>query len=161
MTIVNNAHKTAIYRKRISAPVSFLIRSGKFVKSDCFNILDFGCGHGKDVEVLNSNGYFATGFDPHWNNNNKDCLNIKYDAILCTYVFNVLDVEKQKKLMAKIKNLTKPNGVAYITVRRDIKKDTITKKGTEQFVVNLPLKIIKKTNSYCVYELCPTLQQGE
>jgi 2-polyprenyl-3-methyl-5-hydroxy-6-metoxy-1,4-benzoquinol methylase len=93
-------------------------------------------------------------FDPHYHPD----VNLKenqYDTILCTYVLNVIDdPEVEKQVLDNILNLLKPNGKAYLSVRRDIKKEGYTSKGTFQKNVELKLpKLIDKKGSFCIYEL--------
>ena len=60
------------------------------------SILDFGCGFGKDVEVLQAKNYEITGYDPSYFPNYPDK---KFDTILCFYVLNVLLPEEQAKVL--------------------------------------------------------------
>lgn len=147
-----NAHKTAMHRKLMSVPVKELIIKQRFKKSAGFTILDFGCGHGKDVDELREEGYTAYGYDPYWRPATS-MLGYKYNIVLCTYVFNVVNAPTRLKLVRQLKSLTKPGGTVYITVRRDVENYKISKKGTHQFNVKLPFKIVKKTSSYCIYKI--------
>jgi DNA phosphorothioation-associated putative methyltransferase len=55
-------HRTAIKRYDISKPVKQLLERGLLRKTDTF--FDYGCGHGMDIEALQSLGYEASGWDP-------------------------------------------------------------------------------------------------
>jgi hypothetical protein len=57
-------------------------------------------------------------------------------------------------VVEKIKSYLAPNGIAYIAVRRDVKKEGVTSKGTQQWnvVLNLPV-VVEKKNQFCIYEL--------
>jgi DNA phosphorothioation-associated putative methyltransferase len=55
-------HRTAIKRYDLSKPVKRLLERGLLRKSETF--FDYGCGHGMDVEALQSLGYQASGWDP-------------------------------------------------------------------------------------------------
>ena len=92
----------------------------------------------------------AESYDPYWNPINLGKRTFK--TLLCTYVFNVISKNKEGPLIKKIKSLLEPEGIAYITVRRDIKKDKVTTKGIQR-VVGLNLKVIKEDSSFCIYEL--------
>jgi DNA phosphorothioation-associated putative methyltransferase len=59
---VVDRHRTAIKRYDLSKPVKNLLERGLLRKSDTF--FDYGCGHGMDIEALNSLGYSTTGWDP-------------------------------------------------------------------------------------------------
>lgn len=147
---MNNSHLTAIYRKEASIPLKFLAK--KSYLNTYQNIIDFGCGHKADVNWLNNNKYDAKGFDIYWHNREKVLIKGAYDIVLCTYVLNVVGEQMRNIIIKQLKWLTKPNGKIYITVRRDIKKDYTTKKGTKQYLVYLPYKIVRENTQYCIYE---------
>jgi DNA phosphorothioation-associated putative methyltransferase len=147
---MNNSYKTAIVRKRPSLPLRILINDNKINKDD--KILDFGCGRGTDYTWLQLNNYNANGYDPYWNPT-KNLLDKKYDIVLCSYVLNVVNINKRRAVINKLKGLINKSGKIYITVRRDIKKDYTTKYGVHQYLVYLPYKIIKETSAYCIYEI--------
>ncbi len=109
------SHLTAKDRKSLSFPSKILIER-KLLKG---RVLDFGCGFGKDVEELKKKGFEITGFDPHYFPSYPTG---KFDTIICHYVLNVLDKREQFKVLIDISRLLKPDGHAYFTVRRDIKK---------------------------------------
>jgi DNA phosphorothioation-associated putative methyltransferase len=54
--------KTAISRPGLSAPMAVMLRTG-IVRKD-FTVFDYGCGRGRDVEILGENGFNAFGWDP-------------------------------------------------------------------------------------------------
>jgi DNA phosphorothioation-associated putative methyltransferase len=55
-------HRTAIKRYDLSKPVKILLERGLLQKKDTF--FDYGCGHGMDIDALQSLGYEAAGWDP-------------------------------------------------------------------------------------------------
>lgn len=57
-------HLTALARSAISAPVQLLLRHGLLVREVSF--FDYGCGRGDDVASLATEGFVATGWDPHY-----------------------------------------------------------------------------------------------
>ena len=144
------SHLTAIEREKLSFPARYLHRK-KLLKD---NILDFGCGFGKDVEILSKKGYKIIGYDPHY------CPQYpqeKFDTILCFYVLNVLFLESQEDVIMNISQLLKPKGKAYFAVRRDIKHEGFRKhylheKPTYQRLVKLPFKSIHLDESCEIYE---------
>jgi 2-polyprenyl-3-methyl-5-hydroxy-6-metoxy-1,4-benzoquinol methylase len=108
-------------------------------------VLDLGCGHGFDADYLKIDGY-----DPY----HRPVLGKgKYDVITCNYVLNVISAWERKQVLAHIKQLLKKNGTAYITVRRDIKKDYVTKRGTQQYCVELPLPVLFEHRDFIIYEM--------
>lgn len=45
----------------------------------------------------------------------------RFDVILCTYVLNVLPPDQQDQVLVDLANLLKPDGVAFVSVRRDVR----------------------------------------
>ncbi len=148
MTTKNcKSFNTAISRKNPSAPLKQL-ESMMLLKG---SILDYGCGKGADAKYLNNSGANVKSYDPYWNP-----ISLKgqlFDTVLCTYVANVISKEEEQELLSSIKSLLKKDGKAYITVRRDIKKEGVTSRGFQRNV-ELDLPIVKeKKNNYCIYML--------
>lgn len=121
---------TAIRRTGPSAPLRYLIASGEFWRDASWSsfglngptILDYGCGHGADVEHLRSLGYDADGWDPYWQPRRPAQ---RYDIVLCTYVLNVITCDAERaEALRQVQEWTKPGGVAFVTVRRDLDADT-------------------------------------
>jgi ATP adenylyltransferase len=110
-----NAHLTAIRREKVSYPTRTLFFEGK-IKG---RVLDFGCGHGADVEFLKEKKLDVCGYDPFYL---PDYPTEKFDTIICNYVLNVLLPKEQAFVLMAIAELLKPTGRAYFAVRRDIKK---------------------------------------
>ncbi|KKL88582.1 hypothetical protein LCGC14_1923230, partial [marine sediment metagenome] len=142
---MDNSYKTAIKRKTISRPLKYLIKEGLVTKDHW--ILDYGCGRGDDMEWLRSNKYDIRGWDPTWYQNSLYMYR-SYDIVLCTYVLNVVNSTTRKNIIKVLKDLTNKHGKVYMTVRRDVEKHTVSSKGTHQYRVKLPFKIIKETASY-------------
>lgn len=123
--IYNPFKKTALQRKTLSKPMRILLENKYFIKP-VNSILDYGCGHGTDVKILNEK-YFLDiyGYDKY---NPKFDFNFvlekEYDVVTCNYVFNVIPSPTEHKLTL---NLLKSLGDnIYISVRADKKavKDT-------------------------------------
>lgn len=110
------SHLTAKDRESLSFPAKIVL-SKKLLKGE---VLDFGCGFGKDVEVLNKKGINITGYDKHYFPYYPQK---KFDTIICFYVLNVLVTEEQANVLMEISQLLKPGGYAYFAVRRDIKHE--------------------------------------
>jgi diadenosine tetraphosphate (Ap4A) HIT family hydrolase len=104
---------TAKERETLSFPAKLLMNKGLLVGE----ILDFGCGLGRDVELLKANGKNITGYDKHYF---PVYPTMKYDTIICFYVLNVLMQEEQTSVLIEISQLLKPTGKAYFAVRRDL-----------------------------------------
>lgn len=56
-------YKTAIRRYKLSRPMSLAHGHGLLEKDA--SLLDYGCGHGEDVQVLKGLGIAARGWDPN------------------------------------------------------------------------------------------------
>ncbi|HEY9705852.1 MAG TPA: methyltransferase domain-containing protein, partial [Allocoleopsis sp.] len=142
------SHLTAIERTYLSFPAKFLLENNLLQGK----ILDFGCGLGNDVKLLQKKGFDITGYDPYYFPT-YPLPTTKFDTILCFYVLNVLFIEIQSTVLMEVSYLLKPGGKAYYAVRRDLKKEGfrehyIQKKPTYQCVVKLPFKSIH-LDEYC------------
>lgn len=143
------SHKTAISRKGPSAPLKFIL-SNEEVKDP---ILDYGCGKGADSKHLTSLNYNVTSYDPYWNPKNMDDKSNLYNTIICNYVLNVIDESEEKEVLLDIKRLLSKNGTAYLSVRRDLKKEGKTTKGLQRNVfLDMP-SICDKKGYFCIYKV--------
>lgn len=140
-----NAHKTAIKRGKASAPFKRILSKGFIPKGT--RVLDYGCGRGDDVKHLRG----CEGYDPHW----RKSLPIgKFDVVTCTYVLNVLSEGDSMLVLRAIDEKLHDDGVAYITVRRDLDSlNGFTKRGTYQRLVELPFEIAIKETRYITYRM--------
>ncbi|MBW4574237.1 MAG: HIT domain-containing protein [Aphanothece sp. CMT-3BRIN-NPC111] len=144
------SHLTAIERVYLSFPARFLFDKSLLEGK----LLDFGCGFGNDVKLLEQKNFDIKGYDPYYF---PQYPNDKFDTIICLYVLNVLFPEEQANVLMEVSHLLKPGGKAYYAVRRDIKKEGfrehyIHKKQTYQCRAKLPFKSIH-LDEYCeIYE---------
>jgi len=144
----NKSHQTAIKRNKLSAPMEYLYLIGIRFGGQ----LDYGCGRGNDADILCMEKY-----DPFYFPN-EEVLRAKYSFITCNYVLNVVSLPEQVEILAKINDLLLDNGVAFITVRRDVKQDGYTSKGTFQRNVVLDLPVVReKKGHFCTYRLDKTV----
>jgi len=152
-----NSHLTAKERDAISFPARHVFNKG-LLKGE---ILDFGCGFGKDVEVLKDKGLDIIGYDKH---HFPTYPQKKFDTIICFYVLNVLMPEEQARVLMEVSSLLKPTGKAYFAVRRDIvyegfRTHKIHQKPTYQCKVILPYSSILKNDNCEIYEYVPFNQK--
>ena len=145
-----NSHLTAKERDKISFP-SQILWERKLLQGE---VLDFGCGLGKDVESLSDKGVNIMGYDPYYNNTFPSQ---KFDTIICIYVLNVLLPQEQTKVIYQVSNSLKVGGRAYFAVRRDVhnpgyRMHKIHKEKTYQCNVLLPFKSIFKNEYVEIYE---------
>jgi len=144
------SHLTAKERDTISFPAKFLLNKNLFAGA----ILDFGCGFGKDVELIKAKGFDILGYDPHF----FPTFPIKkFDTVICFYVLNVLLAEEQAQVLMNVSALLKLNGKAYFAVRRDLQYEgyrmhKLHKRQTYQCNIKLPYKSIFKNESCEIYE---------
>jgi diadenosine tetraphosphate (Ap4A) HIT family hydrolase len=144
------SHLTAIERTYLSFPAKYLLNQN-LLKG---NILDFGCGFGNDVKILQKKDFNISGYDPYYF---PDYPQNKFDTILCFYVLNVLFTQEQTLVLMEISYLLKPGGKAYFAVRRDLKREGfrehyVHKEQTYQCLVKLPFKSIYLDESCEIYE---------
>ncbi len=145
-----NSHLTAKKRDKISFPTRLLVEK-QLIKGE---VLDFGCGFGKDVDALKSTNVEIRGYDPFYFN---EYPTEQFDTIICIYVLNVLLPQNQAEVIFQISNLLKPGGIAYFAVRRDVqypgfRTHKIHKEKTYQCNVILPFKSIYKNEYVEIYE---------
>lgn len=144
------SHLTAMNRTYLSNPARFLVEQQLLQGK----ILDFGCGLGKDVELLEQQSFDIVGYDPYYF---PYYLGHKFDTIICLYVLNVLMPEEQAQVLMEVSHLLKPSGKAYYAVRRDLKREGfrqhfVHKKPTYQCNVTLPFTSIKLDKHREIYE---------
>lgn len=148
--IKNNPHLTAKERTTLSFPTRWL-KNNNLLKGD---ILDFGCGFGFDTDQLKKEGFNIIGYDNHYR---PEYPNKQFDTIICNYVLNVLEPENQAEVLMAVSELLKPNGIAYFTIRRDLKSEGfrthfIHKLPTYQCNVVLPYKSVFFNENCEIYE---------
>lgn len=114
-------------------------------------VLDYGCGQGFDAQY-----YGLEKYDPHFA---KDMPQGYFDTITCNYVLNVIqDDQVVVSVLDSILAKLVPGGVAYISVRADVKRDGPTSKGfqrsiyLEQFTA-FDLKLIRSNSNFRMYKL--------
>ena len=156
-----NSHLTAIERTSLSYPARILLNQKKIVGK----VLDFGCGIGKDVELLRHKGFDIVGYDPFYF---PEFPKEKFETILCFYVLNVFLPEEQAEVLMNVSLLLKPNGKAYFAVRRDIQYEgfrihKIHKKETYQCLIKLAYSSVLKNENCEIYEYehYTTLHKGK
>jgi diadenosine tetraphosphate (Ap4A) HIT family hydrolase len=145
-----NNHLTAKEREFLSFPAKQLLQKKLLVGE----VLDFGCGFGKDVELLRQRGISVTGYDKHYF---PQYPSQKFDTIICFYVLNVLLPEEQALVLMEVSQLLKPYGKAYFAVRRDVKYEgfrmhKVYEKPTYQCNVVLNFKSIFLNENCEIYE---------
>ena len=144
------SHLTAKERDSLSFPARILLERN-LIQGE---VLDFGCGLGKDVELLKVKGINVIGYDKH---HSPHYPLQQFDTILCFYVLNVLLPEEQATVLMEISQLLKPQGKAYFAVRRDIQYEgfrthKIHQQKTYQCNVTLGYESLFKNDNCEIYE---------
>lgn len=134
--------KTARARKTGSVPIRALHKAGMLPQAG--RIFDFGSGRGGDVRFLRALGYQVDHWDPVHHPDPAPPFDGSYDVVLNTYVLNVLPVGWERRIQRDLLRLLKPGGIAFITVRGDVKVDGLTRTGTYQRDVRLRLPLWKE-----------------
>jgi diadenosine tetraphosphate (Ap4A) HIT family hydrolase len=145
-----NSHLTAKERDSLSFPAKILYNKKLLIGE----VLDFGCGFGSDVKLLQEKGINIVGYDKHYF---PEYPSKKFDTIICFYVLNVLLPEEQATVLMELSQLIKPRGKVYITVRRDLQYEgfrmhKIHLKKTYQCNVVLNSKSFYKNENCEIYE---------
>jgi hypothetical protein len=111
-----NSPKTAITRTRLSVPIRLILYwDDLFPKLANKQCLDYGCGRSIDAQILGVDKY-----DKY--HHYVPLTSRSYDIVFCTYVLNAVSLETELEILQEIETLLKPEGLAYISVRRDIPK---------------------------------------
>lgn len=138
-------HKTAIQRTKLSLPARYLSREG-LLRGRC---LDYGCGRGFDADNLCIRGY-----DPYWRPYKNVLIPQYYHTVMCNYVLNVVGEAEREDILDEIFWLLAPNGIAYISVRRDrawLNGGSQIKGETCQEYVQLNENIVLENTRFCMY----------
>ena len=148
-----NSKKTAMTRKKLSAPMRYLLDSGFFPRGSANQnkeFLDYGCGKGFDADFCG----FAK-YDPHFFPDKMLIQSKSWDIVVCNYVLNTLPTMTDvHSVIWDIQAHLKEDGVAYISVRNDKKNlNGETKIGTWQQYVSLDAPIVHKTSGYIIYKI--------
>jgi 2-polyprenyl-3-methyl-5-hydroxy-6-metoxy-1,4-benzoquinol methylase len=122
-----NPEKTAISRARLSAPSTYLLEQGLLVG----RILDYGCGKGDLTKFLDGD---IEEFDPYFAPKRPSG---KFDVVVCNYVLCVLPPKEQEQVLRDARKHLRADGVLYVTVRRDLLKNSPSTLGVRQFHVEL------------------------
>lgn len=139
-----SSHKTAIKRYKPSAPMQYLSNNGLLTGRK----LDYGCGQGFDAAHFEMEKY-----DPYYASSMPEG---QFDTITCNYVLNVVqDNDEIKRIIEVIRSKLTDNGIAYITVRSDVKRDGETSKGYQRDI-HLDLELIH-SKGYRMYKLAKTV----
>ena len=85
-------HKTAIARSQLSTPMQMLARHG-FLDGE-HSILDYGCGRGDDISILQEAQLPVRGWDPHYAPDTD--LNKPADVVNLGFVLNVIEAPSER-----------------------------------------------------------------
>jgi len=147
------SHLTAKERDRPSFPTRKLLGLGHIEG----RVLDYGCGHGADVDFLRKKGFDVVGYDPYYAPERPEGT---FDTVLCHYVLNVLMQREQTDVLMDVSEYLRPSGSAFFTVRRDLHRTGFRehyKHGvpTYQTNVRLPFETTVRTEFCEIYRYRP------
>ena len=84
-------HRTALTRSALSRPVRLALQDG--VIADDLTVMDYGCGHGGDVDRLRARGFDCVGWDP---NHRQAGTRRRSDVVNLGYVVNVIENARER-----------------------------------------------------------------
>lgn len=87
-----NRHKTAIARSQLSTPMQLLARHG-FLDGE-HSLLDYGCGRGDDLAILEEAQLPVRGWDPHYRPDGD--LTSPADVVNLGFVLNVIESPEER-----------------------------------------------------------------
>jgi len=120
---VNPVGDTAITRGQASAPLKGALGKG-IIEG---RVLDFGCGRGEDVAVLESLGYQVKGYDLEWSPEKPKGM---FDTVLLFYVLNVIKKAKDRtKVIRDAWRYVKDGGSLLVATRTPYDVGRQAKKG--------------------------------
>ncbi len=107
-------HRTAIRRPQLSRPIRLALEDG-FIKKDSL-LLDYGCGHGDDIRILDKQGIRCLGWDPV---HRPDGARSPADIVNLGYVINVIEnPDERAAALRKAWELTR--NVLIVSARIDV-----------------------------------------
>jgi DNA phosphorothioation-associated putative methyltransferase len=79
-------HRTALRRGNLSRPMRYALEDGLIGPGT--DVLDYGCGHGRDIELLQERGITCDGWDPVFR---PDGRSVSADTVNLGFVINVIE----------------------------------------------------------------------
>ena len=138
--------RTAIHRKKLSAPAQWLLDEGLLRAP----VLDFGCGHG-DLGKFVDLG--VESWDPHWQPGaGSKALAGRFETVACLYVLCVLPPGERLDPLEAAYRCVRPGGNLYVAVRRDIDADGATSRGWQGNVVLHAPVVFERSKRFCIYK---------
>lgn len=86
-------HRTAIKRASFSLPVKCMLRDGLLDKSK--SLFDYGCGHGRDLDLLSDMEVECHGWDPNFR---PDAEIHNANIVNLSYVLNVIEDQSERAI---------------------------------------------------------------
>lgn len=114
----SSRHRTAISRAALSMPARQALLDGLLARDK--QVLDYGAGRGLDVQRLQSIGFEARGWDPHFA---PDSEVFEADTVLLLYVLNVIeDPAERSTVLAHAWGLTRSSLVISARLKWDSRR---------------------------------------
>ncbi len=142
-------HNSSVYGKPVKALVTFFNLLDKDQKKR--EVLELGCGDGRNIIELAKRGHTVTGIDLFGKESTEARarkLNLKitffrkdistfsfqrrkYDVVICSEVFHLLNRRTVRKVIKKMKRSTTDKGYIYISILSNLKRFSL--KSKEEF----------------------------
>lgn len=116
-------------------------------------VLDFGCGYGIDAKT-----YGWEAYDPYYSSYQ---LSGKYDTVVCINVISAVSEDNQRKIIEEIRSVLAPDGIAYISVPRNLPKQGKLSgyhRRPQRYVILNEPSIYHLPQKYEIYKLKTMLQ---
>jgi 2-polyprenyl-3-methyl-5-hydroxy-6-metoxy-1,4-benzoquinol methylase len=120
------------------------------------SLLDYGCGKGTDIRILNELDVRHPNFRYDPNNHHFDEMpEGQFDIVTNFFVLNTIpSAEERYDILCRAQHKLKLNGVLWVAVRNDRKKlNGWTKRGTWQGYVEVSGELVTQDNSFRLYRL--------
>jgi len=115
-------HRTAIRRPQLSRPVRLAVENG-FIKQDT-SFLDYGCGHGDDIRILQHQGIPCYGWDPVYC---PEGARLAADIVNLGYVINVIEsIDERIAALKEAWTLTRCLLIVSARLNLEAKEETLT-----------------------------------
>lgn len=133
--------------------IAIYLLANKLLKG---RVLDYGCGHGTDMYYISNFKANISGYDPNFY---PEMPKGKFDTIICTFVLNVVRKEREEEIIQSIYEKLKDDGIAYITVLRNVKNKDYDRQLLSEINIirrrvelNLPV-LVEVKNRFITYIL--------
>jgi len=148
LALINYWNRFYATNKHMQASSFARFVNRKIIKKRTGNLIDIGCGNGRDCLFFSRNGHNVLGIDmsaeailsnSRFSNKKlkflkldigKGKINKKFDFVYCRFFLHAIDTKNEKKLLNFIKNIKKKNTYCFFEFRNH--KDEIFKNKSKK-----------------------------